>query len=79
MELLFTLIVSYLVISFSIMLFVTINLIYKDIKDGDDFKLSDFLMLIFILLFSWYVVWWYLSETKIFSKLMSFTLIKGNK
>ena len=77
MEVLFTAFISYLAISFLVMLFVTVNLIYKDIKSGEDFTVTDALMVIFILIISWFTVWFYIKEMKIFSKLMSFTLIKG--
>ena len=77
MDVLFTVCISYLVISFLSMLFVTVNLVYKDIKSGEDFTVTDALMVIFVLIFSWWIVWFHIREMKIFSKLMSFTLIKG--
>ena len=77
MDVLFTVCISYLVISFLSMLFVTVNLVYKDNKSGEDFTVTDALMVIFVLIFSWWIVWFHIREMKIFSKLMSFTLIKG--
>ena len=77
MEVLVNVFISYLIISFLITLLVTVDLVYKDIKSGEDFTVTDALMVIFVLIFSWWIVWFHIREMKIFSKLMSFTLIKG--
>ncbi len=71
--------ICYFTISFIIVLTATISALYQDIKSGIDFTIIDFIIVIFVLLFSWWIVWFHLSEMKILSRIMGFTLIKGKK
>ncbi len=71
--------ICYFTISFIIVLTATISALYQDIKSGIDFTIIDFIIVIFVLLFSWWIVWYHLSEMKILSRIMGFTLIKGKK
>ena len=74
-----TVAICYLIISFVIVLSASISALHKDIKSGIDFTILDFIIVIFVLLFSWWMVWYHLSEMKILSRIMGFTLIKGKR
>ena len=79
MELITVVAICYFTISFIIVLTATISALHQDIKNGIDFTIIDFIIVIFVLLFSWCIVWYHLSEMKILSRIMGFTLIKGKK
>ena len=79
MELITVVAICYFTISFIIVLTATISALHQDIKKGIDFTIIDFIIVIFVLLFSWCIVWYHLSEMKILSRIMGFTLIKGKK
>ena len=79
MDLITVVAICYLVISFTVVLLEIIKAIRCDLKRGDDFEIIDMIFVIGILALSWWVVWKVICENKVFSKLMSFTLIKGKK
>ena len=79
MDLITVVAICYFTISFIIVLTATISALHQDIKKGIDFTILDFIIVIFVLLFSWWMVWYHLSEMKILSRIMGFTLIKGKK
>lgn len=79
MDLITVVAICYFTISFIIVLTATISALHQDIKNGIDFTIIDFIIVIFVLLFSWWIVWYHLSEMKILSRIMGFTLIKGKK
>ena len=79
MDLITVVAICYFTISFIIVLTATISALHQDIKKGIDFTIIDFIIVIFVLLFSWCIVWYHLSEMKILSRIMGFTLIKGKK